>query len=155
MNTFLQARNWRHFTMDMAFYKHKEYNRACRPGGIYWDYHPDVLSWSQCNSCADQAPVNFIHGCPIWWSHQMEAFPRYWPFVRGVHRSSVDSVHKGQWRGTLMFTLTCAWTNARANNRVAGDLGRHRAYYDVTVIDLQISTSIKTSRMAPRRHAPQ
>ena len=22
-----------------------------------------------------------------WWRHQMETFPRYWPFVRGIHRS--------------------------------------------------------------------
>ena len=25
-------------------------------------------------------------------------FPRYWPFVRGIHRSPVNSPHKGQWR---------------------------------------------------------
>ena len=41
------------------------------------------------------------------WRHQMEPFPRYWPSVRGIHRSPVDSPHKGQWRGVLM----CTWTN--------------------------------------------
>ena len=30
--------------------------------------------------------------------NQMETFPVYWPFVRGIHRSHVDSPHKGQWR---------------------------------------------------------
>ena len=30
-----------------------------------------------------------------WWRHQMEHFPRYWPFVRGIHRSAVNSPHKG------------------------------------------------------------
>ena len=30
-------------------------------------------------------------------------FPPYWPFVRGIHRSPVNSPHKGQWRGALMF----------------------------------------------------
>ena len=39
----------------------------------------------------------------IKWKH----FPRYWPFVKGIHRSPVDSPHKGQWRGALMF-LWCA-----------------------------------------------
>ena len=39
--------------------------------------------------------------------------------------------HKGQWRGTLMFPLICAWINGCANNREAGDLKRHRAHYDV------------------------
>ena len=32
-------------------------------------------------------------------------FPRYWPFVPGIHRSPVNSPHKGQWRGALMFSL--------------------------------------------------
>ena len=53
-------------------------------------------------------------------------FPRYWPFVKGIHQSPVDSPHKGQWRQTLMFSLMCAWTNDLANNRDAGDLRRHR-----------------------------
>ena len=30
-------------------------------------------------------------------------FPHYWPFVRGIHRSPVNSPHKGQWRGTDVF----------------------------------------------------
>ena len=42
-----------------------------------------------------------------WWRHQMKHFPRNWPFVRGIHRSPVNSPHKGQWRGALMFTLIC------------------------------------------------
>ena len=36
-------------------------------------------------------------------------FPRHWPFVRGIHRSPVNSPHKGQWRGALMFSLICVW----------------------------------------------
>ena len=39
------------------------------------------------------------HDDAIKWKH----FPRYWPFVRGIHRSPVNSPHKGQWRGALMF----------------------------------------------------
>ena len=41
----------------------------------------------------------------IKWNH----FPCYWPFVRGIYRSPVNSPHKGQWRGALMFSLICAW----------------------------------------------
>ena len=66
----------------------------------------------------------------IKWKH----FPRYWPFVRGIHRSPVNSPHKGQWRGALMFSLICAWINGWVNNGEAGDLGRHRARYDVIVM---------------------
>ena len=76
--------------------------------------------------------------CPINWlscrRRQIETFPRYWPFVRGIHRSPVDSPHKGQWRGALMFSLICVLTNSLPNNRGAGDLRRYRAHYDVTVM---------------------
>ena len=66
----------------------------------------------------------------IKWRH----FRRYWPFVRGIHRSSVNSPHKGQWRGALMFSLIWAWINGRVNNGDAGDLRRHGAHYDVIVV---------------------
>ena len=39
---------------------------------------------------------------------------------------TVNSTHKGQWRGASMFSLICAWTNGWVNNRGAGDL-RHIA----------------------------
>ena len=61
----------------------------------------------------------------IKWKH----FPRYWPFVRAIHRWPVNYPHKGQWRGALMFSLICAWINIWVNNREAGDLRRHRAHY--------------------------
>ena len=48
-----------------------------------------------------------FHDDDIKWKY----FPHYWPFVRGIHRSPVNSPHKGQWRGALMFSLTCAWIN--------------------------------------------
>ena len=36
---------------------------------------------------------------------KLNHFPRYWPFVRGIHRSQVNSPHKGQWRGASIFDL--------------------------------------------------
>ena len=74
--------------------------------------------------------VHRHHGDVIKWTH----FPRYWSFVRGIHRSPVNSPHKGQWRGALMLSLICLWINGWLNNREAGDLRRYRAYYDVTVM---------------------
>ena len=70
------------------------------------------------------------HDDVIKWKH----FPRYWPFVRGIHRSPVNSPHKGQWRGALMFTLICARINAWVNNREAGDFRRYRTHSDVIVM---------------------
>ena len=46
-------------------------------------------------------------------------FPRYWPFVRGIHRSRVNSPHKSQWRGALMFSLICA-LNKRSSKQSRG-----------------------------------
>ena len=83
----------------------------------------------QCGACMGTSRP-FHHDDVIKWKH----FPRYWPFVRGIHRSPVNSPHKGQWRGALMFTLICARINDSVNNREAGDLRRHRAHYDVIVI---------------------
>ena len=75
--------------------------------------------------------INFSrHDDVIKWKH----FPRYWPFVRGIHRSPVNSLHKGQWRGAFMFSLICAWINGWVNNREAGGLRRLRAHYDVIVM---------------------
>ena len=71
-----------------------------------------------------------VHDDVIKWKR----FPRYWPFVRGIHRSPVNSTHKGQWRGALMLPLICVWTNAWVNNRDAGDLIRYLVHYDVTVM---------------------
>ena len=68
------------------------------------------------------------HDDVIKWKH----FPRYWPFVRGIHRSPVNSPHKGQWRGALMFSLI--WISGWVNNHVAGGLRRHRAHYNVIVM---------------------
>ena len=56
-------------------------------------------------------------------------FPRNWLFVRGIHRSSVNSPHKGQWRGALIVFFICTRINDWANNCEAGDLRHHRAHY--------------------------
>ena len=70
------------------------------------------------------------HDDVIKWKH----FPRYWPFVRRIHRSPVNSSHKGQWRGALMFSLICIWMNGWENKGEAGGLICHRAHYDVIVM---------------------
>ena len=90
-----------------------------------WDTHDDVIKWKH--------------------------FPRYWHFVRGIHRPPVNSPHKGQWRGALMFSLICAWMSGWENNREAGYLRRNRAYYDVTVMhrSVQHVWCQNTMRMTP------
>ena len=77
-----------------------------RSVGVYIKFHDDVIKWNN--------------------------FPRYWPFVLGIHRSPVNSPHKGQRRGALIFSLICTRINGWLNDGEAGDFRRHRAHYDVT-----------------------
>ena len=78
-----------------------------------------------------KGPVLCYHDDVIKWKH----FPHYWPFVRGIHRSPVNSPHKGQWRGALMFSMICIWINGWVNNHEAVDLTGYRAHYGVTVME--------------------
>ena len=80
----------------------------------------------------DSSTKGKTHDDVIKWKH----FSRYWPFVRGIHRSPVNSPHKGQWRGALMFSLIWVWKDGWVNSGEAGDLKRHRANYDVSVMIL-------------------
>ena len=70
-----------------------------------------VVSYRRyCNTgCLVYQKVCYLlrHDDVLKWKH----FPRYWSFVRGIHRSPVNSSLKGQWRGALMFSLICVWIN--------------------------------------------
>ena len=57
--------------------------------------------------------VLLYHDDVIKWKH----FPRYWSFLRGIHRSPVNSLHKGQWSGAMMFPLFCV-LNKRLRKKV-------------------------------------
>ena len=69
-----------------------------------------------------------------WWRHQMETFSALLALCAGNSPVPVNSPHKGQWRGALMFSLIWVWINSWVNNREAGDLRRYRAHCDVIVM---------------------
>ena len=69
-----------------------------------------------------------------WWRHQIETFSALLAICAGNSPVPVNSPHKGQWRGALMFTLICVWINGWVNNGEAGDLRRHRVHYDAIVM---------------------
>ena len=121
-----------------------------------WDWWFDTLlcplwrhsndKWAGNRRCSEESGVILFWGwrrnISGWLSHdgviKRRHFPRYWPFVRGIHRWPVDSPHKGQWRGFLMFYLICVWINGWAKNWDAGDLRCRRAHYDVTVMKCHV-----------------
>ena len=83
------------------------------------------------------------HDDVIQWKH----FPRYWPFVRGIHRSPVDCPHKAS--GAELWCFFDLHLNKRLSKQ--SDLRRHDAHYDVTVMDLIIWVA---SPIAAGRHVP-
>ena len=46
-------------------------------------------------------------------------FLYYWPFVREINKSLVDSFGKSLWYGALMFPLLLGWIKCWTNSRVA------------------------------------
>ena len=113
-----------------------------------WFETPSRSLWCHCNVTAvdlyvlrymhhEKMPIDrpFCQGQPhddvIKWKH----FPRYWPFVRRIRRSPVNSLHKGQWRGALMFFYL------RLNKRLSkqswvwwSETPPRLAHYDVSVM---------------------
>ena len=67
--------------------------------------------------------------CMAWWRHQSETFTALLAICAG--NSPITGEFPAQ--RPVMFSLT--WINGWVNNREAGDLGRHRAHYDVIVMD--------------------
>ena len=92
-----------------------------------------IIATVACRSCdielSESRNIGSDHYDVIAWKHF-----RYWPFVRGMHRSPVNSPHKGQWRRALMF-LSAPWINGCANIHEAADYRRYRAHYNVIVRD--------------------
>ena len=111
------------FAMTTLLWSPKIYSHTLMLIGVWREHHGDVIKWKH--------------------------FPRNWPFVRGIHRSPVNSPHKGQWRGALRFSLICVWINDWVNNREAGDLRRYHAHYDVIVMWPSANRDRLATRLIP------
>ena len=72
---------------------------------------------------------SFLHVI-TWWRHQMETFSALLALCVGNSPIPVNSPHKGQWRGALIFSFICTRINGWVNNGEAGDLRRKCAHYD-------------------------
>ena len=76
--------------------------------GITHTYHDDVIKWKQ--------------------------FPRYCPFVQGIHRSPVDSPHKGIVTWTFDVLLSVR-TNCWTKTWLAGNLTRRGGHLTLPQFD--------------------
>ena len=111
----------------------------------------------QLNHVSERGPGSMLYSSQVPPSHddviKWKQFPRYWPFVRGIHRSPVISPHKGQCRGALMYFF-CAWINGWVNNRGGGDLRRHRTHYGVIVMYCAVLYHVYWVRERETMHIP-
>ena len=98
--------------------------------------------------------VWIVHDDVIKWKH----LPRYWPFVRGIHRSPVTGEFPTQgpvtWSVDVLFDL-------RPNKRLSKQWGgwwyeTHRAHYDVIVMNddyyTKAHTIINTAHITDCQH---
>ena len=87
--------------------------------------------------------IPLFHDDVIKWKHFRVAGHLCWEFTGDRW---IPLTLEGQWRGALTFSMMCAWTNGWVNNRDADDLTRHRAHYDVIVMNNQALAQIPVRR---------
>ena len=77
---------------------------------MYW---PGSLALNQSTMPVLQPPLHLSSLIELmsWWCYPVEAFSVSLALCVG------KSPHKGQWRGTLMFSLIYAWINGWVNNQ--------------------------------------
>ena len=96
---------YHHIILCIAYYTCFVRNHEIKMSNLYC-VPPPFGHGNHADENLKRGGLNKIaHDDVIKWKH----FPRYWPFVRGIHRSPGNSSHKGQWRGALMFSLICVW----------------------------------------------
>ena len=82
--------------------------------------------------------VKWMTSSSPWWRHQFEKFSAL------LALCAVNSLVTGEFPAQRPVTRSfdaffiSAWINAWANNREAGDLGRHLAHYDVIVMEKNV-----------------
>ena len=74
---------------------------------VLWCYRVDIELDKYRNFPLEERLFIPCYDDVIKWKH----LPRYLPFVRAIHRSPMNSPHKGQWRWALTFSLICTWIN--------------------------------------------
>ena len=119
------------FSGTTAFFAEKE-----EPIWVICGVAVSYCSWKSPTLKRSPPPTNNDYSCDIFPKCMMTSSNGNIFRVTGHlcgHGSPVNSPHKGQWRGALMFSLICTWINGWVNNREADGLRRHPSHYDITV----------------------
>ena len=84
---------------------HNKTQQTANRWGVYFRW--TISKWNQWVLI----PLSTMKIDDMMTSSKWKHFPCNWNFVRGIHRSPVNTPHKGQWRGALIISLICAWIN--------------------------------------------
>ena len=109
---------------------------APRPTGGSNTFHLKVPKFKVLPYCAKRHE----HDDVIKWKH----FLRYWPYVRGIRRWIL--LTKASDADLRYLLWPAPWINGWVNNRGAVDLRRHRAHYDVIVLNRVLLCRTRTLR---------
>ena len=74
------------------------------------------------------------HCSTPWWRYQMEIISALLALCAGNSPVTDEFPSQSPVTRSLDIFFICAWINGWVNNREAGDLRRHHAHYDVTVL---------------------
>ena len=115
--------HWHHMPKSRWFCRNSNYMNTHSLNCVAWKisvhYYLDMCCW----------PAS-------WRRHQICRVTG--PLCEECYRWPVTFPHKGRRRGVLMFSWMSAWINDRVNDRDGGNLRRHRAHYDVSVMNMRV-----------------
>ena len=114
---------WVWFRVAFRLHKNKTYTSK-------WRLQADIkypIEASYCCTSETSRLLNcrYSHDDIIKCTH----LPRQWPFVRGIHRSPVDSPHKGHVTGTFDVPFLLIRTDGWTNTRLTGNSRRHDSQF--------------------------
>ena len=109
MVSLMMSNGW--FMWWLVTFKHKAitWNNVYEGSGIY------AITRSQRTKSGWHLAMPFCDQFS-WWRHQMGPFSALLALCVGNSPALVNSLHNGQWRGVLMFSLICVWINDWVNN---------------------------------------
>ena len=81
------------FSLSLKYYRSKTAGGPWWSDASRWKHH----DWPVTDEHEEQKGIRLIVG--TWWRHQMETFSALLVLCEGIHRSPVNSPHKGQRRG--------------------------------------------------------
>ena len=128
-----------HILMDIQMHGYASYLSITHDNAGWYAIIND-LSSLVAHLCHNRNTL-IAHDEVINWKHIL----RYWPSRYSPVTGEFPAQRPVTRSFDVFFDLRLAWINSWVNNREAGDLRRHRAHYDVIVLNCVMYLEICTS----------